>query len=502
MRLPHVLLAALCLGLAAASAVRASLAVAVIAALGCLTAAAVTEARGRRAGVALALLLGGWAWGSGRAEALDSSVLRAAAGRSAGALVETTAPARISRFAVRVTGRVLRFGGLRPGELVLLELPPGRAPPQGTRVHVHATIELPRGPDDGFDERAWLRRQGIHVVLKAGRWRALGRRGGLAGVADTLHRALARAAAPGLDGERRAVLEGVVLGEDQGLSDELRDSFRASGLYHLLAVSGQNVAFVGGGALMLAWLLGFGRLAGEVAAAASILAYVLAVGLQPSVVRAGVAGILGSLAWLAARQRDRWYALLLGALVLLAWNPYLVEDPGFQLSFAAVAAIFTLAPRITRALQGWPVPRLVAETIAISTACGVATAPIVWLHFHAIPLLAIPANLLAAPVVAPLLWLAFATVALAAVAPPAAALVAAVNGWCAAYLAACARVVGAVPGAQVTSARGAAAAAGIVLLAAAYACRRGHRAEAGLPPHRQRPPEDHAGAAAAARAHR
>jgi len=46
--------------------------------------------------------------------------------------------------------------------------------------------------------------------------------------------------------------------------------------------------------------------------------------------------VLGSLAWLTARGRDRWYFMLLGALVLLAWNPYDILDAGFQLSFAAV----------------------------------------------------------------------------------------------------------------------------------------------------------------------
>src|SRR5207253_263409 len=118
---------------------------------------------------------------------------------------------------------------------------------------------------------------------------------------------LARTAALGLRGERRALLEGVVLGDDQGLSDELRQRFRASGLYHLLAVSGQNVALVAGGALVLAWLLGVPRWLGELGALAAIGGYVLAVGAQPSVVRAGVAGALGSFAWLTARQRDRWH---------------------------------------------------------------------------------------------------------------------------------------------------------------------------------------------------
>jgi competence protein ComEC len=338
----------------------------------------------------------------------------------------------------------------------------------------------------------------VHVVLRGDRWRLVGRRGGIAGIADALHRRLARVVGRGLHGERRGVVEGVVLGEDQGLSDNLRQSFRASGLYHLLAVSGQNVVLVAGGALLLVWLVGLPRFVGHLAALAAMAAYVLAVGPQPSVIRAGIAGALGSLAWLAARSRDRWYALLLGGFALLAWSPYNLLDAGFQLSFAAVAAIFVVAPRLRRALDGYPIPGALADVIALSTACGAATAPIGWLQFHAIPLLTVPANALAAPAVVPLLGLAFATAGLSTVAPSAAALAAQANGWCAAYLAGCARFVAAVPGAQIRSGRAALALLAVALLAAAYACHRAQRAEAGLPAHRQRPSEDRPRAAPAA----
>ena len=135
----------------------------------------------------------------------------------------------------------------------------------------------------------------------------------------------------------------------------------------------------------------------------------LAVGAQPSVIRAGIAGALGSIAWLSARQRDRWHFLLVGALVLLAWSPYNLLDAGFQLSFAAVVAIFVAVPLAKRLVRGLPAPaRGSPEVLAVSLACGVATAPILWLQFGRIPVYSVPANALAAPVVAPLLGLSFA----------------------------------------------------------------------------------------------
>src|SRR5919198_276062 len=195
--------------------------------------------------------------------------------------------------------------------------------------------------------------------MRGDRWRLVSRRGGFAGLADQLRAWLARSAARGLTGERRGIVEGVVLGGDAGLSDGLRRDFRASGLYHLLAVSGQNVALVAGSALLVAWLLGLPRLVGELGALAAMAAYVLAVGAQPSVVRAAVAGALGSLTWLAARQKDRWHFLLLRAIPLLTVPanalaaPAVVPLLGLGLAAAAVAPLSGSAAATLAGLNGW-----------------------------------------------------------------------------------------------------------------------------------------------------
>jgi competence protein ComEC len=465
---PYVLAGAACAGLAVANATRLHAEKAATAAVGiAFLAAFLADARARVAALGAGLLLAGWWWGSIRLDALDSSVLLPHVGEADRAVVVVTGPARNGDFELRVPARVLRFGPIETNEAVLLKLPVGRSPPQGAILELEARLQRPRPPSHGFDERTWLRRHGIHVVATAGQWRIVGRRGGIGGYADRVRAWLARSLAPGLTGERRAVLEGIVLGEDEGLSPGLRDAFRSSGLYHLLAVSGQNVIFVAISLLGLAWVVGLPRWVGEVAALAGIASYVLAVGAQPSVIRAGIAGALGSIAWLAARQRDRWHFLLVGALVLLAWNPYTLMDAGFQLSFSAVVAIFVVLPRAQRFLEGYPVPKLAGEAVAVSVACGLATAPVLWLQFGRIPLYSVPANALAAPVVGPLLGFSFAAAVVDPISPGAAVVIASANGWLAAYLAWCARLVGGLPGAVVSSTAGLAAlllAASLLLL--------------------------------------
>ena len=470
-RYPSQLLAcSLCLGLAATNVARTQAMFALLMAALFGGAATVAREHQRLGLVAVGLALVGWWWGSARLDALDRSPLTSRLETAARVRMTVTGPARRGKFDLRAPAVVTEFAGRRLGEPVQLKLALGRAPPQGAILAALVRVTAPRGPKNGFDERTWLRRQGVHVVLLVDRWRIVGRRGGLGGIADALRRRLQDSVARGLTGNRAAVVEGVVLGEDSGLSDEAKYRFRASGLYHLLAVSGQNVALVAGSVLVLAWLLGIPRLVGQLGALAAICGYVLAVGAQPSVIRAGVAGALGCLAWLTARSADRWHLLVVGAIVLLAWNPYVLLDAGFQFSFAAVLAIFLLVPHLRRFLEGYPLGASLRLVVAISAACGLATAPIAWFQFHSVQLLTVPANALAAPVVAPLLGLALAAAAVAPFAPGAAVALAWLNGWCAAYLVAVAQLVGGLPIAQIRSTRTLLVLLAGALLAAAYAC--------------------------------
>ncbi len=446
---PTLLVVSACCGLAASLVLTVPFIAASAAVLAALAVALCVGGPARVAALAVVLALLGLAWGSLRMEALRASVLRARIGETGQASLVTVAPARRSQWSTRVIAELREFRHEPVRERVLLVLPVGRSPPRGAILDATVDIEEPRPAENGFDEHAWLERQGIHVVLDASSWIQIGRRGGIAGLGDRLRDRIELAIGHGTSGVRRGIVLGVVLGEDEGLPDDVQQDFRASGLYHLLAVSGQNVAFLAAGVLGLGWLVRLSRVWRELSTLAVIAAYVLAVGWQPSVARAGVAGALASLAWLTARPRDRWYMLAVGALVLMAWMPTSVLDPGFQLSFAAVGAIFVAVPRLRRRLDGYLLPPGIADGLAVSLACGVATAPIVLFHFDKAPVYTVAANLAAFAAAPVVLGLGLLAAIVDPASPSAASGLAALAGLAAAWLELVARVVADLPSAQI-----------------------------------------------------
>ena len=467
---PSLLAGSACGGLGLANWVSPGLVVVAACCLAALVGLALLGGDARILALAVALVALGLWWGTLRLDALGESTLAADVGRSGSAELVVTGPARVTPWAVRVPAEATSFRGASLREPVLLSLPVGRSPPRGAVLEAVVRVTEPRAAEGGFDERAWLARQGVHVVLRASAWRQGGRRGGLHGLGDRLRDRIERAVSRGTGGVRRALVLGVVLGEDEGLPERVRQDFRASGLAHLLAVSGQNVAFLAGGIAGACWLLRVPRVATELVTVAVIFAYVLVVGWQPSVVRAGVAGALASLAWLAARPRDRWHFLALGALVLLAWMPSTVLEPGFQLSFAAVAAIFVGLPRARRVLEGYPVPRAVVDPLAVAVVCGLATAPFVLLHFDRAPVYTVPANLLAFAPLPLVLALGLLAAVVEPVSPGAAAALAWGAGWAAAWIELVARLVASLPAAQI----GSRTALVVVLVALAAGAGAGH----------------------------
>jgi competence protein ComEC len=209
---------------------------------------------------------------------------------------------------------------------------------------------------------------------------------------------------------------GFVLGEDDRIDRHTIEGFRRAGLSHLLAVSGQNVALLALLAMPILAALGMPLRSRLVWILGLIAAYIPMAGAGPSILRAGIMGGLSVLATLAGRRASRFYALAFAAILLLALEPKMAADVGWQLSFAAVLGILLLASPLRAAIAarvgtgGWRRP--LSEAAAMTTAATLATAPLIAFHFEAISTVTLVANLLALPAVAPAMWLGMIVAAL------------------------------------------------------------------------------------------
>lgn len=193
----------------------------------------------------------------------------------------------------------------------------------GAEISVEGLVRRQRARrEERFDYPAYLRRRGIAAELWLSSVKATARRrGGLQGSIDSMRTRAERALSAGVAPREAALLRGMVLGQEELIDEATRDDWRASGLAHLLAVSGQNVMLLAALALPL---LAAARLATwtRAAAVAGLIAlYVPLAGAGPSLQRAGVMGAASLAALGLARPASRWYALLLAACVTLALNP-------------------------------------------------------------------------------------------------------------------------------------------------------------------------------------
>ena len=204
---------------------------------------------------------------------------------------------------------------------------------------------------------------------------------------------LRRAAESAMQPDEAALFTGLVIGDDARQSPAMVVAFRASGLSHLTAVSGQNVTFVlAAAAPVLRRLRPWWRLFTTLGLIGWFMALTR---FEPSILRAGVMAMLAASAFvLGLRQSPiRLLAIAVAALVLV--DPLLVWSVGFWLSVGATAGVTAVGPWLAHRLPG---PIWLRTPVAVTLGAQVGVLVPSWLVFHRLPLVSLPANLLAVPV--------------------------------------------------------------------------------------------------------
>ena len=210
-----------------------------------------------------------------------------------------------------------------------------------------------------------------------------------------------------------SLVAGVLLGADEGMPQEVRSAFRATGTTHILAVSGFNVTIVAAASLAaFGALLGARR--GAVAAGAAILVYTLLTGAEAPVVRAAIMTGIVLLAARLGRQSAALASLAAAAILMTFWDPGAVEDVGFQLSFLATLGLVVAGRPLQEALRRWADGAIrndgvrsvvipLGEVVLITFVAQTATLPLSAYVFHQLPMTSLLANALILPAQPPLM---------------------------------------------------------------------------------------------------
>jgi competence protein ComEC len=286
--------------------------------------------------------------------------------------------------------------GIRASSLVWLE-GRGRPPrlPWGQQVEVDGTITALRGSFGSY-----LRRRGYAATLQVDGIRDRGPpTNPLRRAANSLRSSLRRSVSRIFPRKEAGLLMGLALGDTSGLDRGVEEDFRATGLSHLTAVSGENLVLFLAPILGVAGFVGAGRRARFVIGLGAVGFFVLLTGAEPSVLRAAAMSGLTLLGVFLGRPRSPPAILGGAALVLLARDPTLVHSVGFQLSVAATVGMALLAQPFAARLSALPRPLALAGGTTLAAQFGVM--PVLLFYFQVFPLVSFPANLLAFPTVGP-----------------------------------------------------------------------------------------------------
>ena len=309
-----------------------------------------------------------------------------------------------------VTVRKVRAGSQRPVAASLIARAEMTDPLPGERYRVRVRVRPPR---DGVADRLSAAR-----LSAVGEMERVGEAPWWQTTAGRVRERLREVAGRALPERSAGLLPGLVLGDVSGLDQRTADNFRAAGLTHLLAVSGSNFSLVCGTVILGIRMTGASARTIVLVGGVVIVGFVILVRPSDSVLRAAVMGSVGLLAGLGSRRAQALPALGTAVIVVILIWPQMAVAPGFALSVVATLGLVLWSVPIRRALMRRGVPEAPAMLLSMTLAAQILTTPLLIIMTDTVNLFAVPANLLAIPVVGMAGLLGTAAAVAGALGPP------------------------------------------------------------------------------------
>jgi competence protein ComEC len=275
----------------------------------------------------------------------------------------------------------------------------------GSKIRFQCQLNLPSGRRNpgGFDYNKYLAKSGISAtaftksynieILEATSGNILKR------VGLSLRHSIVNVIDRSLPKEQAGLLNGMLIGYTDGLSEDVQNAFSDSGLSHIMAVSGANVAFIIIPLIFLFKKLRFNQKASNIFIMFVLLLFVFITGFSPAVLRAVLMGELMLVGRLIRRETDIFSSIALAAIILLVSNPFNLFDIGFQLSFAATLSLVLFYNNLKRMLSCKFIPVVIVDVLAATLAAQIGTIPITAFYFNKISLISFVSNIFVVSVV-------------------------------------------------------------------------------------------------------
>ena len=312
-----------------------------------------------------------------------------------GTVYDTTKSEGIMKSVSVKTKYIFRRGRFSPDKVRLIIYTDNENIRIGDSITAQGIIRTPEAADNTFDFGLYLKSENISAVMYSGETtlNITEENSGFLGKLQnfTGKRSFERF----IPKENAAFMRALVLGDRSGFTDEMKNDFSASGVYHVVAVSGMHISIL---IMFVTYLLRHfvrKRKVRNILAIVCILLYLAAIGAAPSALRAGIIGMLALFSCVISRRADFYTSFAFSAAVLLAFNPYFIFNVGFLLSYAAVIGICAFSEGIGKLISF--LPGMFRDIVTMSLAAEAATLPIRLYYFNTLNIYGIASNILVIP---------------------------------------------------------------------------------------------------------
>ncbi|MCX8131747.1 MAG: DNA internalization-related competence protein ComEC/Rec2 [Clostridia bacterium] len=273
----------------------------------------------------------------------------------------------------------------------------------GQELEISGVLRLPKGSRNpgGFDYSRYLAGAGISATIFSREYniRLLGsvKRNILIKSGLFLRERIVSVVNSSLPKQQAGLLNGMLIGHRDGLEDNVQEAFSNAGLSHIMAVSGSNIVFIIFPLAFFFKRIGVRKNQSNTIIILILILFVYITGFSPSVVRAVIMAVIVLTAQIIKREPDVFTSIALAAVILLLYNPYVLFDVGFQLSFGATLSLVLFYKIIKEKLSFSFIPKLLTDLLAVTFAAQIGVLPITAYHFNKISVISVFSNIFVVP---------------------------------------------------------------------------------------------------------